>query len=142
MWYGLIAAIISMSLYFYINMKNGWPNVPLADVDLVYQQATTMTLAAIVFCQVGAVLNCRTEKESIFKVGLFSNKKIILGIVFEILLLCALMYIPFLQSIFNTAPLSGLDWIILFLIPIPVIALEEIRKKMSNKKLRNTGEVR
>ncbi|TDW26445.1 potassium/sodium efflux P-type ATPase [Breznakia blatticola] len=130
LWYGLIAAVISMAGYFLINIANGWPNVPLASSGAVYKEATTMTLAAIVFCQIGAVINCRTNKRSVFTVGLFSNKKIVFGIVFEIVLLALLMYVPFLQDVFNTGPLGLTQWIILALIPIPVVALEELRKKI------------
>ena len=52
------------------------------DSDPVYIQATTMTLAGIVFAQIGQVMNCRTERTSVFKVGLFSNRRIVAGIVF------------------------------------------------------------
>ncbi|MDH6365974.1 MULTISPECIES: cation-transporting P-type ATPase [unclassified Breznakia] len=138
LWYGLIAAVISMAGYFLINIANGWPNVPLASSGAVYKEATTMTLAAIVFCQIGAVINCRTNKRSVFTVGLFSNKKIVFGIVFEIVLLALLMYVPFLQDVFNTGPLGLTQWIILALIPIPVVALEELRKKiMYGKEIAN-----
>ncbi len=99
-WYGLIAAVFSMLGYFWINFKNGFPGVPLAAEGLVYRQATTMALAAIVFSQIGAVISCRTESQSVFKIGIFSNKKILFGIVFEVLLMAAMMYVPFMQSIF------------------------------------------
>lgn len=131
-WYGLLAAIISMGAYFFVNLLNGWPGTALADSGIVYRQATTMTLAAIVFCQVGAVLNCRTEKQSVFRVGLFSNKKVLFGIVFEILLLCALIYVPFLQEVFNTAPIGLKDWALLAVIPFPIVLIEEARKAVFN----------
>jgi len=133
LWYGLIASAISMGAYFFVNILNDWPGVPLASEGLIYKQATTMTLAAIVFCQVGAVFNCRTAKQSIFKVGLFSNKKVLFGIVFEILLLCALIYVPFLQNLFDTAPIGLKDWALLAIIPIPMVLFEEIRKAISRK---------
>ncbi|OCN04490.1 haloacid dehalogenase [Erysipelotrichaceae bacterium MTC7] len=140
LWYGLIAAVISMAGYFLINMAAGWPNEPLASSGAVYKEATTMTLAAIVFCQIGAVINCRTNKRSVFTVGLFSNKKIVFGIVFEIALLALLMYVPFLQDVFNTGPLGLHQWVILAIIPIPVIALEELRKKIMYKKSKATSK--
>jgi len=127
-WYGLLESIISMSAYFYVNILNGWPNVPLASSGIVYKQATTMTLAAIVFGQIGAVLNCRTDEQSLFKIGLFSNKKVIRGIAFEILLLSAIIYAPFMQSIFQTTAIGIKDWLFLVLIPIPMVLFEEIRK--------------
>jgi magnesium-transporting ATPase (P-type) len=137
-WYGLMASIISMGAYFFVNILNGWPNVPLASEGIVYRQATAMTLASIVFCQIGAVFNCRTEKQSVFKVGIFSNKRVLFGIAFEVCLLSAIIYVPFLQDIFNTAPIGLRDWVFLVLIPIPIVLIEELRKylvmKMKSKK--------
>lgn len=92
-----------------------------------------MTLAAIVFCQVGMVLNCRTSRLSLLKVGIFSNKKILWGIAVEIALICVLSYAPFLQSTFNTAPLALKDWAILIALPPLVVVIEEARKAATRK---------
>jgi magnesium-transporting ATPase (P-type) len=137
-WYGLLEAIISMGAYFFVNILNGWPSVPLAAAGTaVYRQATAMTLAAIVFCQIGAVLNCRTSKESVFKVGLLRNKKILFGIAFEISLLSAIIYVPFLQGIFSTAPLGLKDWALLITLPVPILLFEEARKFFVRKHNKN-----
>ena len=131
LWYGMLEAAISMGAYFFVNFLHGWPNVPLAASGPVYMQATTMTLASIVFCQIGAVMNCRTETQSIFKVGLFKNRRVLLGIVVEVLLLSAIIYVPFLQGVFQTAPIGLKEWGVLCLLPIPVILVEEVRKYFS-----------
>ncbi|MPM50827.1 Calcium-transporting ATPase [bioreactor metagenome] len=131
LWYGMMEGVICMAAYFYANWVHGWPGVPLAAAGLVYRQATTMTLASIVFCQIGAVLNCRTERESVFSVGLFSNKRVLLGIAVELALICALSYVPFLQGIFNTAPLALTDWALLVILPFPILLLEELRKYLT-----------
>lgn len=128
LWYGLLESIVAMFAYFLVNITYGWPDVQLASTGNVYRQATTMTLASIVFCQVGMVLNCRTEKQSIFKVGLFSNKRVVQGIIFEILLICAIIYIPFLQSIFQTAPIGIKEWAFLIVLPLFILLVEEVRK--------------
>jgi len=128
-WYGMMESLICMLAYFYVNFMNGWPNAALAVAGSpVYRQATTMCLAAIVFCQIGMVMNCRTGTQSVFKAGLFANPRIIKGILFEICLIAAIIYIPFLQGIFQTAPIDWKDWIFLVIIPIPIVLLEEIRK--------------
>ena len=142
-WYGLMESAICMAAYFYVNIMNGWPGTALASSGTVYHQATTMTLAAIVFCQIGMVLNCRTNTQSIFKAGIFTNPRIIKGIVFEIILIVAIVYIPFLQGIFQTAPIGWQDWIFLIILPIPVVLLEEIRKafvRRSGKMKRAGGQ--
>ena len=119
--------------YFLVNVLAGWvPGAPLAglgnDADPVYVQATTMTLAGIVFAQIGQVMNCRTERTSVFKVGLFSNRRIVVGIVFEIALIVFLTVFPPLQGVFHTAPLGWQDYVFLCCIPPVVVAIEEARK--------------
>jgi len=128
LWYGLLESAVSMGAYFFVNFLNGWPAVPLAASGMPYRLATTVTLASIVFCQIGMVMNCRTTRQSVFKIGLFSNKKILLGIGVEVLLICALSYVPFLQTIFNMAPIGLRDWAFLIVLPIPILLIEELRK--------------
>lgn len=132
-WYGLLASIISIGAYFFVNHLNGWPMTALATDGTVYAMATTMTLAAIVFCQIGAVFNCRTAEQSLFKIGFFSNKRILGGICFEVILIACLMYVPFLQKLFGTTGIQLQDWLFLICIPLPLIIIEEIRKKMIRK---------
>ena len=127
-WYGLIASIISSGAYFFVNHLDGWPAHGLATSGSTYVMATTMTLAAIIFCQIAAAMNCRTENASVFKVGLFANRLVWFGIIFEIFLLALLSYTPFLQELFHTGPLALTDWIFLAIIPIPLFLIEEGRK--------------
>ncbi|MQS76119.1 cation-transporting P-type ATPase [Lactobacillus halodurans] len=127
-WYGVIASLISTMAYFFVNMQNGWPQINLLATGNGYSRATTMTLAAIIFCQIAAAMNCRTKYTSVFKLGIFSNHRIWTGIVFEVILLAILVYTPGLQSVFNTAPLEINDWIFLVIVPIPIFLIEELRK--------------
>lgn len=134
-WYGMVASVISTIGYFFVNSQHGWPNVALAASGSVYQEATTMTLAAIVFCQIAAAINCRTKDSSVFSIGLFSNRRIWGGIIFEVILLTLLIYVPFLQGLFNTAPIDWHDWLLLFCIPIPLVLIEEGRKLFMRKRI-------
>ena len=105
----------------------------MATTGRVYQMATTMTLAGIVATQIGTVFNCRTERASVFKVGFFTNRLVISGIAFELVLLAILIYTPFLHALFNTAPIGLVDWAYLFMwIPL-VILLDESRKAVLRK---------
>ena len=142
LWYGFLAAAVSMGAYFFVNLKQGWPNVPMAMEGLVYREATTMCFAAIVFCQVAAVMNCRTVHQSVFKIGLFKNKRVLLGIVIELVLLCVLAYVPFFQNLFHTAPLGLSDWIFLICIPVPLFLVEEARKSWVRRRQQNQEEAK
>jgi Ca2+-transporting ATPase len=129
LWYGLIEAFAGMSAYFFLNWLRGWPGAPLAaEGTVAYRMATTMTLAAIVGAQVGAVFGCRTDRASIFKVGLRSNRLVLVGIVVELAVLGLLTYVPFLQSAFNTAPLGGREWAFVFAWAPLIFLADELRK--------------
>lgn len=131
--YGLVASLISSAAYFFVNYSYGWPEHALFGSGDVYAEATTITLAAIVFCQIAAAINARTKYTSVFKIGVFSNHHIITGILFEVLLISLLIYVPFLQGLFNTYALGVNEWIFLLIIPIPLILLEEGRKWIVRK---------
>ncbi len=136
-WYGLISSLISTAAYFFVNYQNEWPQTVLAASGPVYMRATTMVLGAIVFTQIANVLNCRTNKTSVFKKGLFSNKNIWYGIIFEICLFFILTITPGIQQVFNTTTLAASDWLFLFLLPIPLVLLEEARKWLMYHKKNN-----
>lgn len=137
LWYGGIESIASMAAYFFLNWRHGWPGAPLApEGTLVYRLATTMTLAGIVMTQVGAVFGCRTDRVSIFKIGFFTNRLVLLGIAVELALLGLLIYAPFLHGIFNTAPLGWREWaFVLAWTPIIFLA-DELRKALLRRQER------
>lgn len=130
-WYGLIITIFALGGYFLVNYLNGWPSNALASPDSqVYVKATTMMLVGVVFSQIGMVMNNRTDRESVFKRGIFSNKYINLGLIVEIAILVCIIYVPILNGIFNTAPLGIIEWIYAIMIPFIVFGIEELRKKI------------
>lgn len=143
LWLGLLESALAMLSFFFLYYQNGWPAVPMAGEGSVYRMATTMTLAAIVFCQIGMVFNCRTERASVFKVGLFSNRMVLIGILFELALLSILVYAPFMHKLFNTAPLRLSDWAFLLILPVLIFLLEEGRKaivRMRDKRQSNRNK--
>jgi magnesium-transporting ATPase (P-type) len=140
LWYGLIEAFASMSAYFFLNWRFGWPGVPLAPEGAeVYMMATTMTLAGVVAAQVGAVFACRSELASIFKIGFTTNRLVLIGIGVELALLGLLVYVPFLHPIFNTAPLDGIDWLYVFAWAPVILIADEIRKAILRRRKSRMG---
>ncbi|MFR4954033.1 MAG: cation transporting ATPase C-terminal domain-containing protein, partial [Lactobacillus paragasseri] len=133
LWYGLIASIIATAAFFGANFYRGhiFPNLPVVGWD--YRQATTVTLAAIIFCQIAAVLNIRYSRQSMFNRHFFKNSMIFIGIIMEIVLLLCISYVPVFQSFFGTEPLNAHDWIMLVCIPIPLILIDELRKWILRK---------
>ncbi|MBZ0157356.1 MAG: cation-translocating P-type ATPase, partial [Alphaproteobacteria bacterium] len=86
----------------------------------------TMVFTVLCLTQLGHVLAIRSEKKSLFTMGLFSNKHLIGAVVLTFLLQMATIYIPFLNPIFKTVPLTfgellltlGLSSIVFFAVEI------------------------
>ncbi|MDP3791755.1 MAG: calcium-translocating P-type ATPase, SERCA-type [Candidatus Omnitrophota bacterium] len=69
--------------------------------------------------------NCRSMTVSIFKLGVFTNKKLILAAFISFLLQMAAVYVPILQKVFKTEPLGLLDWTLVIVISsFPLWAME------------------
>lgn len=126
---GPIQAAASMFGYFYMYWISGWRlGLPMAASGLLYIKATTMTHAGVVTTQIGNAFAQRTNRESVFKIGLFSNRFLLWGIAAEIVMIFILVYVQPFQSIFHHGPLGARDWVLLFsFVPLLLIA-DEIRK--------------
>jgi len=126
---GPIEAIAAMSGYYYVLKSGGWSyGLSLSKVDPLYLKATTIALAAIIVTQIANGLTCRTTRESLFKVGVFTNRYLLIGIAIEIILIFFIVYAPPLQHIFSTAPLYLNDWLILLPFAGLLLFADELRK--------------
>jgi magnesium-transporting ATPase (P-type) len=112
----------------------GWRlGMQLDPSSLVYIKGTTMTFAGIVVAQVGNVFACRTNKVSLFKTSLKSNKWIWLGVASQLSILSIIVYVPLMQRFFSTTALGFMDWVFLATLAFLVIFVEEIRKWLSRR---------
>jgi len=126
---GVAEAALAMTAFFWTYHLAGWRwGLPLAGSGELYRHATTMTLAGIVAAQVGNVFACRTDRESLFRVGLLSNRFVLGGILAQVAVLVIVMDVPPIARVFGTAPLRFEEWRLLLLFPPAMIALEEARK--------------
>jgi magnesium-transporting ATPase (P-type) len=126
---GLIEAVLVMSGYFWVLYNGGWQfGQALPFSDPLYIKATTIVFVGIVMGQIGNLLTIQTTRTSVFKIGIFTNRWIIRGIIFEMAVVLAILYIPQLQSIFGTTPLGITEWLyVATFIPIMFFA-DELRK--------------
>lgn len=98
--------------------------------NLIYAQ--TMAFSTLMMFQMFNVLNCRSEKNSIFKIGIFSNTYLIGAITISILLQLAVIYTP-LAVFFKTVPLSLIDLVYVVLMSSTVLIFGETIKLIRNK---------
>jgi sodium/potassium-transporting ATPase subunit alpha len=126
---GPIEAAAGLFGFFYVLKSGGWQwGETLPPHNFLYLQATTACLAAIVVTQIANVFACRSFRTSVFRLGLFSNRLILVGITLELLTILFIVYHPGGQFVFGTAPLPGRVWLIFIPFALALLFLEEGRK--------------
>ncbi|HMA27065.1 MAG: cation-translocating P-type ATPase [Solirubrobacterales bacterium] len=129
---GLICAGLQMAGFFYVLGGAGWslgdPTGAGHSLHHAYQQATTMTFLGMVMGQIGTAFAARTEHASLRSIGVFSNRLLLWGILFELALSALIIYAPPLQSLLDTAALE--PHMVLFTVPFPFIVwgADELRR--------------
>jgi len=100
----------------------------------LYHSATAMTLASIVATQIGNLFAQRTERTSVFHIGLLSNRLVWVGIATELTLVVLIIYVPLLQGIFGTASFPARNWLFLFAWTPSLFLADEVRKALLRRK--------
>lgn len=133
-WLGLFEATAAMSAFFFVLHNGGWHyGEALPTNNLLYLQATTATLTAIIIMQVVNVFICRSDIKSIFSTNLLRNKLILWGILSETILILLIDYTPIGNAIFNTSPIPVQVWLFVIPFAFAMLVLEEIRKFIVRK---------
>ena len=120
-WVGILMAGIALSL-------QGWA----IRNDMPWQ---TMVFNFLCISQMCHVLAIRSEKQSFFSVGLFSNKLLIGSVLLTLLLQAAITYIPFLQSVFKTQALTLNEFLLVGGASILIFVAVEIEKLVRRKRV-------
>lgn len=88
-------------------------------------RARTAAFIVLACSQLFHSFNCRSTSESIFKLGIFSNKKLIAAVLVSFFLQMAVVYLPFAQKVFKTEMLGAFDWfLVLAISSFPLWAME------------------
>jgi magnesium-transporting ATPase (P-type) len=126
---GVLEAAAAMAACLFVLHGAGWEwGEPLLVSDVLYRQATTACLTAIVLMQVVNVHLCRSRRRSILSRSLFENRLIWAGIVAEVVLILLIDYTDFGNALFGTAPIGGDVWVFVLPFALTMLLLEEARK--------------
>jgi Ca2+-transporting ATPase len=97
-------------------------------VGLNVRSAETMAFVTLSLAELFRAYTVRSERASLFSIGIFSNRYMQYAVGLSITLLLLVVNVPFLQPIFNTHFLTPREWaVVIGLAVIPAIA-EEITK--------------
>lgn len=100
---GVVLCAIAFVVY---ELERSDPNNSLA-------AAQTAAANAIVFGQIFLLFNCRSRRYTMFKLGFFSNRWLLLGVALMVLAQLLFTYVPVMNQLFKTDGIGLADWAII-----------------------------
>ncbi len=126
---GLLEAAWAMFMFFLTLSHGGWRyGSDLPATDGLYQAATGVTLASVIFAQMGNLVGRRYEERSGLDAGLFRNPLFVVGITLELLFALGALYWPALAAVLGTGPAA--PWLVaLAALGAPLVFLADLARK-------------
>jgi Ca2+-transporting ATPase len=111
----LVITAVTLTAYF-VGLREH-PEAP--------QYAETMGFVTLSFSELLRAFTARSERYPLLKIGILSNRAMVYAVVLSLGLLLSVVYLPFLQPIFDTVPLGLMQWgLVLPLLFVPAIVAE------------------
>jgi len=139
---GLLEGVAAMAAFAWVFWRAGWSLESLRaatpailsghaapDVEALYRRATTVTLLAIVACQIGNVFACRSEQLTAGALGWRTNPRIWMGIAVEIAFVAAIAWVPPIARVFRTAAPALGDLAPVALCPLLMLVADTLWKR-------------
>ena len=117
----IIKSIIILSIYIYFEYAYS------------HSVAITISFITLVFIELLFAEVVRSDRDSIIKIGIFSNPQMLIGIVASILLQCLVMFVKPIQEIFKLTTLDTWQYAFAFVTPVIFVVLAEIAKRVIAK---------
>jgi Ca2+-transporting ATPase len=121
MWVGLLMGLVCLGLGYW-----AWDTGHVAWQTVVF---TTLTLS-----QMGNALATRSESDSLFHIGLFSNRALLGSVLLTFVLQLAVVYLPVLQDLFKTEALSPGELVISLVLSTVVFWGVELKKRLLRRR--------
>jgi P-type Ca2+ transporter type 2C len=115
---GIFIGIITLIAFYY-----GYSQYSL-------EVGETMAFGTLSFTQLWQSLNSRSDRFSLLKLGVFTNRYLVLAIFTSGILQLAVMIIPYLQNVFKVVPLNISQWLVIIFISFTAVPYVEILKKL------------
>jgi Ca2+-transporting ATPase len=96
LWVGLLMAGVTLS-------AEAWA------IGQRLEHWQTMVFTALTFAQLAHVMAIRSDRESLLRIGVLSNRPLVITVLLTVALQLVLVYTPVLNRVFDTAPLSVQD---------------------------------
>ncbi|MBN1503223.1 calcium-translocating P-type ATPase, PMCA-type [Candidatus Woesearchaeota archaeon] len=139
---GILMMLSTVGLFYYSLTSRGWkpgidiilkgPNKSPAWLIDAYIYSSTIAFTTLMMLQMFNVLNAKSQRESLFRVGPFNNKFLLYAIISSIALQALVIYTP-LNRLFNTVAIGVYEWVLIVLVSSSVLIFGELFKLVGLK---------
>ncbi len=128
-WVWMFMALVSLLVYV----------IALKKLNRSLESAQTLVLLTLIMFEISNAFNFRSLYASFFQTKISRNIPLIYASIISLLATAAIMYIPFLQKVFETHPLSWQTWVVTFLISLSIIVVVDIIKHINKNSFEDYG---
>lgn len=133
-WQGLVLTFGALFVYFI------GPMIFEHSLEHDIQMFQTSVFTTLVLTQLLHTFNFRFAEKGIFRKGIFANKYLNIAILVSLLLQLAIIYLPFLQNIFDTAALDLDHWLIILVSSVISVLIINFINELLYKIKRNRSK--
>ena len=120
LWVGFLMGVVTIGMQAYA-------------IHVANSHWQTMAFTVLCFSQLGHVMVIRSNNDSIFKIGFFSNKPMIIALAITVSLQLMIIYSPLFNGIFKTQPLTLRELLVTLAVSSIVFWSVEIEKWLKNR---------
>ncbi|GBF32094.1 cation-transporting ATPase [Desulfocucumis palustris] len=117
LWQGIMIGLLSLAAYWLA-----------LDRGRTLEEARTMAFITMAMSQLVHSFNVRSREQSLFTLGFFTNRSLVLSFIVSTAALLSVVFTPFLREVFETVILRPWDWGAVFILSIVPLFMEETRK--------------
>jgi Ca2+-transporting ATPase len=126
--------LIPMFAYYYY-----WNPWGLSNPEQVLTEAQTMVFITLVLFEMVNAFNCRSDRLSLFKVGVFKNPFLIISVIISLGLMVAVIEWDPLSLLFHTTPLRWQDWLVAVGLSLTLLPVVEASKWLLRRRTSRRG---
>ncbi len=102
--------------------------------------AETLAFATLIMAELLRAYSSRSDRYSVFKIGLFSNKAMVKATILSFALLLVVLYVPILETIFEVVPPTLMDWAVIVPLMLIPFFIGELYKAIRYRREREAVE--
>ncbi|MBI4019859.1 MAG: cation-translocating P-type ATPase [Candidatus Aenigmarchaeota archaeon] len=142
----MIASMMAIGvlwIFYSTLVEHGWtPGTPIFlsglnkspdELIFAYKYALTMAFTGVVMFEMFNVFNHKNLKGTLFEVGIFSNRKLIIAVLSSFALQLVVIYIPALDIVFDTVELTLYDWLKLVSVSLTALVIFQAKQFVTSR---------